>query len=185
MTPGQDIPAAPVVTVFGAGKPPTGSDTLDVAQDTGLALGELGYAIANGGYSGTMEASARGARQAGAEVIGVVCRVWSPEPNAHTTRTIVADSLEQRLATLIQLGTAGYVVLPGATGTLVELAFVWESICKKMMPPRPLVCMGRFWEPLVDMMARQLPRSRELVTLVDSPTELPEVFGPAIDTGGA
>jgi predicted Rossmann-fold nucleotide-binding protein len=132
-----------------------------------------------------MEASARGARQVGADVIGVVCRVWSTEANEHVTRTIVTDALEQRLATLIQLGSAGYVVLPGATGTLVELAFVWESMCKKMMPARPIACMGRFWTPLVDMMAKQLPRSRPLVTLVDSPDELEDVFGPATAAGDA
>ncbi|MFP4140179.1 MAG: LOG family protein [Planctomycetota bacterium] len=180
-----DIPATPVVTVFGAGGPEAGDPAYEYARRTGRVLGELGYDIANGGYGGTMEASARGARQAGRDVIGVTCRVWSPEPNEYTTRSAVTDTLEDRLKLLIQLGSAGYVVLPGATGTLVELAFVWESMCKKMMPARPIVCMGGFWAPLLDMMTDQLPRSRSFVTLVDEPAELAEHFPPADQAGDA
>ncbi len=186
MTPDTtDIAATPVVTVFGAGGPKADDPAYEFARRTGGALGELGYDIANGGYGGTMEASARGAREAGRDVIGVTCRVWSPEPNEYTTRSAVADALEERLKLLIQLGTAGYVVLPGATGTLVELAQVWEGMCKKMMPARPIVCMGGFWTPLVDMMADQLPPSRGFVTLLNDPAELAEHFPPADRAGGA
>ncbi len=55
-----------VVTIFGSGDPREGSDEYILAEAVGAKLGSLGYTIANGGYYGTMEASARGAKNAGA-----------------------------------------------------------------------------------------------------------------------
>ena len=169
----------PVVTVFGAGAPREGEEAYAVARAVGRRLGELGYAVANGGYAGTMEASARGAKEAGSTTIGVTCAIWRSEPNAYIDRVIRTGALPERLATLIDLGTAGYVVLPGATGTLLELAAVWEQQLKGILPRRPIACVGGFWRPLVEMMASARADSRLLVDLLGSPEDLGRCFTPA------
>jgi hypothetical protein len=165
-----------VVTVFGSGEAAPGGDEWRVALAVGRALGELGYSIANGGYGGTMAASAEGARRAGAEVTGVTCRVWKSPPNPHVTRTVVTDDLPGRIETLIDLGRAGYVVLPGATGTLAELAWVWELTFKKFLPRRPIVCVGDFWRPLIDLMALARPGGPALVAVAAGADELARHF---------
>ncbi len=38
----------------------------------------------------------------------------------------------------------------GGTGTLVELAVVWEMLNKGVMEPRPFVVLGGFWQPIIE-----------------------------------
>ncbi len=155
-----------IVTVFGASKPEQGDEDYNTAMDVGRTLGEMGYGVANGGYGGTMEASARGAKLAGRATVGVTCGMWKSSANEFIDREIPTASLTERLGKLIELGCCGYVVLPGATGTLVELAMVWELACKRFGEVRPIVCVGEFWRPLFDMMCSQRARSGECVSLV-------------------
>jgi predicted Rossmann-fold nucleotide-binding protein len=49
----------------------------------------------------------------------------------------------------VRLGD-GYVACKGGTGTLVELAVVWEMLNKKAMELRPFVVLGDFWQPILD-----------------------------------
>jgi uncharacterized protein (TIGR00725 family) len=167
-----------VVTVFGSGDPRPGSPEYEAAREAGAILAECGFAVANGAYGGTMEASARGAKEAGGTTIGVPCSIWKTRPNEYVDRIIQTHSHTERLATLIDLGTAGYVVMPGATGTLTELASVWEYAAKGFFEagPRRIVCVGKFWQPLVRMMTAARASVAEFVTVIGSPPELKTIF---------
>ena len=44
----------------------------------------------------------------------------------------------------------GYVACTGGTGTLVELAVVWEMLNKSAMEQKPFVVLGDFWQPIID-----------------------------------
>jgi len=168
-----------MIGVFGSGQAEPQGQQWRLAYDVGKTLAELGYAIANGGYGGTMEASAKGAVEAGGGVVGVTCKAWKSQANKYVSRTVVTAHLPERIATLIKLGRAGYVVLPGATGTLAELAWVWEMCFKGFISARPIVCMGQFWRPLVDMMSEIRPSGAEFVALAGGPEELAGHF-PAV-----
>jgi len=165
-----------VITVFGSNEAADGDLAFLVAHEAGKTIGRMGYLLANGGYGGTMEASARGAKSVWGETIGVTCSIWKSKPNAFIDRVIETAGLFERLQMLIRLGTAGYVVLPGATGTLVELACVWELISKGLVERRPVVCVGDFWRPLVEMMSEQRPGCAENVCFVETPGELNGCF---------
>jgi uncharacterized protein (TIGR00725 family) len=166
----------PVVSVFGSGDARPGQQEYAAAEQVGQVLGRLGYAVANGGYAGTMEAVSRGARSAGATVIGVICRVWPPRPNPFLDQVIETADLYQRLRTLIELGGAGYVVLPGATGTLLELAGIWELAGKGSAPARPIVCLGEYWRPLVALIGRSKPSAASRVAFAPTPDALKQHF---------
>lgn len=56
---------------------------------------------------------------------------------------------QERLFELIQRG-AGYVACKGGTGTLVELAVVWEMLNKGVLALRPFVVLGDFWQPVLE-----------------------------------
>ncbi|MHC4207576.1 MAG: LOG family protein, partial [Planctomycetota bacterium] len=107
-----------------------------------------------GGYGGTMLAAAKGAAEASGEIIGVTCSAFkSSKANNYVTREIVTGSLDERLDTLVNLGRA-YIVLPGGTGTLLELAKVWELKNKGFLNmDKPIILLGGFWKPLVELIA--------------------------------
>ena len=54
----------PTVTIFGSSLPGPESAAYAEARRLGQLLAESGFQVANGGYAGLMEASARGAREA-------------------------------------------------------------------------------------------------------------------------
>ena len=168
-----------VVSVFGANDAAEGSEAYQTARAAGCVLAKSGFVVANGGYGGTMEASARGATECGGQAIGVTCTLWNSRPNRFITRVVETHDLSERVNKLIELGTGGYVVLPGATGTLVELAMVWERMCKGLLQRRPLVCVGRFWGPLIEMMTSQRAASGEMAVCVTGPDELARCFSPS------
>lgn len=143
-----------IITVFGTSKAEPGDSVLALAQKLGRLIAESGFTIANGGYGGTMLAAAKGAIEAGGKVIGVTCRAFNRgKANEYVTEEIQTDSLTERLAKLIELGD-GYLVLPGGTGTLLELADVWEHKNKGFSnADKPIILVGAFWQPLVGMMA--------------------------------
>ena len=159
-----------VISVFGTGRARLGEPACVLAEQVGRALAEAGFAIANGGYRGTMHAAAKGAVEAGGTVIGVTCSAFKGSvANEYVTREVVACSLEERLGTLVQMGRA-YVVLPGGTGTLLELAMVWELKNKGFLDKaKPIILMGEFWRPLVDLVAADDPACAKSVAFAEDP----------------
>jgi predicted Rossmann-fold nucleotide-binding protein len=56
---------------------------------------------------------------------------------------------EERLFELIRRAD-GFVACKGGTGTLVELAVVWEMMNKSVMAGKPFAVLGDFWQPILD-----------------------------------
>ena len=138
------------IVIFGSSRPKPGSARYLQAYELGKMLGAAGYVVANGGYGGVMEASARGAREAGGKTIGVTCGAFGRGgANQWIDKEIRTASLNERLEELIGLGD-GYVVLPGSTGTLLEIAMVWELINKQFVSERPIIFMSDYWKPVID-----------------------------------
>ena len=166
-----------IVSVFGTGRAKAGDKDYVLAEQLGRALVEAGFAIANGGYGGTMEASAKGAGEAGGEVIGVTCSAFGRgSANKYLSREIITTSLNDRLDTLIKLGSA-YVVLPGGTGTLLELAFVWELRNKGFLgEDKPIILVGEYWGRLVEIVAADDADSRRHLLFADGPKEVVEML---------
>ena len=173
-----EIDKRQIVTVFGSADPQEGSEQYALARAVGRVLASQGYSLANGGYGGTMEASARGAKEAGGLTVGVTCSLWKSGPNKYIDRVEQTASLADRLDKLISLGEGGYVVLPGATGTLVELAMVWELSAKRFIQGRPIVCVGEFWRPVIDLMASAREGAQRAVSIIEAPRQLGEIFPP-------
>jgi len=144
-----------IVSVFGSSIPSKGAAEYQTAYELGKLLAQSQYVVCNGGYGGTMEASARGAREAQGKTIGVVCRVFGASPNPFIDETFLTDTLNERLLKLMEMGSA-YVVLRGGTGTLLELAAVWEFMNKRMLDVRPIIVLGAFWSPLVASLSVEL-----------------------------
>lgn len=171
------------MTIFGTGRAAPPDPAYSLALETGRLLARAGFTIANGGYGGTMLAAAKGAVGAGGEVIGVTCSAFkSSRANEYITREIVTASLDDRLDTLIKLGRA-YLVLPGGTGTLLELAKVWELKNKGFLgADKPIILVGGFWKPLVDLVATDDAESSCYVEVADGPKQAVELIVGKLDT---
>jgi predicted Rossmann-fold nucleotide-binding protein len=84
-----------------------------------------------------------------------------------------------RLFELIRLAD-GFVACKGGTGTLVELAVVWEMLNKSVMPVKPFTTLGDFWQPIVERvreveLAHQAPSGEANSRLIHSATSAHEV----------
>jgi len=141
--------SARVVTVFGSSRPREGDPHYADAQALGAALAAEGFTVCTGGYAGVMEAVSRGAKEAGGRTIGVTAQHFQSRANRWVDEEIRVKSWQDRLFELIKRGH-GYVACPGGTGTLVELAVVWEMVNKGVMTGKPFVVLGDFWQPVID-----------------------------------
>ena len=161
------------ITIFGTSGAKPGDSAYELAYKIGELLAQAGFTIANGGYGGTMLAAAKAVSQLGGETIGVTCSAFKQStPNEYISREIVTNSLDERLDTLIKLGQA-YVVLPGGTGTLLELAKIWELKNKGFLKKnKPIILVGDFWKPLVDLIVTDDPNSRGCIKFATGPDEV-------------
>jgi uncharacterized protein (TIGR00725 family) len=126
-----------------------------IAYEVGAALAHAGYIVCNGGYGGTMEASAIGAKNAGGATIGIVTDYFSRVPNTWIDTTITLPTMIDRLMDLVNRAD-GYVVLEGGTGTLLELACVWELMNKSVIREKPIVVVGDFWDGVIETLKNEL-----------------------------
>lgn len=169
-----------IITIFGSSSLLDDSVEYKNAFELGKEIAEAGFVVCNGGYGGIMKASAEGAKSVGGKTIGVVTDFFSKAPNKFIDETVVADSLLGRLQKLVELGDA-YVVFRGATGTLVELALVWEYIIKGVMKEKPIIVFGNYWNPVVQTITNELTNEglegfTKFVTQVDSAKACVEVL---------
>src|SRR5271157_940241 len=138
-----------IVTVFGSSRPGEGDADYAQARELGRRLAERGFAVCSGGYGGVMEAASRGAKEAGGKTYGVTAEFFERKVNEWVDVEIRKKTWGERLFELLRLGD-GFVACKGGTGTLVELAVVWEMLNKSVMARKPFAVLGDFWQPILE-----------------------------------
>ena len=137
------------ITIFGSGILAPDTSVYHDAEVIGQFLAQEGIVVCNGGYRGVMEASAKGCVLQGGHTIGVTVQSFDSPPNPYIKEERKTANLFERLQTLLNLGS-GFIVFPGGTGTLVELALCWELNRKLLVyPAKPIILMGDFWSPVI------------------------------------
>lgn len=144
-----------VISVFGSSRPSEEDQEYKLAYEVGKHLAIAGFIVCNGGYGGVMEASARGAKEAGGETIGITVDVFPRRANQWIGKEIRPQTLVERLVKLVDAADA-YVILKGGTGTLLELAYVWEFINKRLIQEKPIVVVGDFWSGVIATLRDEL-----------------------------
>ena len=100
---------------------------IQLAYDVGKGLAERGIGVVyGGGRLGLMGATARGALEAGGEVIGVIpdALANSEVANHDCTELHTVSGMHERKARFTDL-SCGFVTIPGGVGTMDEL---WEAV---------------------------------------------------------
>jgi len=138
-----------IITVFGSARPQAGEADYEEARQLGGELARRGFQVCSGGYTGVMEAVSRGAKEAGGRTIAITSTFFRTQANTWVDEEHAASTWQERLFELIRFGE-GFVACKGGTGTLVELAVVWEMLNKGVMAGKPFVTLGDFWSPIIE-----------------------------------
>ncbi len=142
-----------IVSVFGGSSPSPGTPPYEEAYRLGKLLAEEGYAVMNGGYSGTMEAVSKGAKEAGGHVIGVIVATFERDghqPNPYLDEIIRYERLPERLLHLVTRCDAA-VALRGGIGTLSEVSLMWSLLQTGETGPKPFILLGEEWRTLLEI----------------------------------
>jgi uncharacterized protein (TIGR00730 family) len=167
-----------VIAVFGAAFLPEDGRAYRIAFALGGRLAKQGWAVATGGYGGTMEAVSRGAAEAGGHTIGVTCETLSRtgrRTNAWVREEIRCETIRERLVTLVRRADAA-IALDGGIGTLAEITFCWVQIQTGELSPRPLIVIGPVWRETLDAFFRSADgyvkdSDRAIIRFAASPLE--------------
>ena len=173
------------VCIFGSYKKSGRRESENIVK-LGRLLAEKGFEVVSGGFGGSMEDVSRGAREAGGKTIGVTYYRWQDKPykkpNKYIDEEIKTKDIFERIDVMMKNSDA-FIVLPGGTGTLLELAACLEHINKGLIKPKPIIGIGSFWkdalerlseEPVLSEEARARANAlscRDLVTFVSTPDE--------------
>ncbi|MDY6990816.1 MAG: TIGR00725 family protein [Thermodesulfobacteriota bacterium] len=112
------------IGVFGSGTADEKSYRL--AYEVGAAVAREGHIVVNGGLSGVMEASGRGAAEAGGLVVGVLPGDQFSDSNPYCTVKIVTGMHYARNY-INGLSCHGAIVVGGSSGAYEEARRVWEG----------------------------------------------------------
>lgn len=123
------------ITVFLGANEGNNTGLRAAVTELGTWLGQSGNTLVYGGSaSGLMGALADSVLAAGGDVIGVEPQFFIEQNFQHNglTQLIVTKDMAERKAKMMELGDA-FVVFPGGTGTLEEVADVMSMISLKML----------------------------------------------------
>ncbi len=171
--------AKPVVAVFGSSRTQDGSDGYMQACELGKLLVQSGFAICNGGYAGSMEATCRGAAEAGGSTIGLTMEVFGDtDANSYVSHEIRSATLFERLGKFVELADA-FIVLKGGIGTLAEVFTIWNLMQTHSLKPRPFIFLGEFWPELLEHISSHMEireKDMRLLHFASTPEQAVEIL---------
>jgi uncharacterized protein (TIGR00725 family) len=169
------------ITVFGSSRPKPGEEEYEIAYELGRLLAKNKFNVCTGGYLGIMEAVSKGASGSGVDIIGITIKNWNKSANLFLTKEIKCDSLFDRITKLINTGDA-FIILQGGTGTLLELAAVWELANKDLMNPKPVASHSPMWKEIVSIINKQMTKEGRDTNLVKSFDTIEKIVGYVLET---
>ncbi|MGJ3240256.1 MAG: TIGR00730 family Rossman fold protein [Anaerolineae bacterium] len=166
-----------VVAVFGSARVEPVHAVYQQSYAIGEALARAGYITMTGGCGGVMEATSKGACEAGGIVYGItvaqLASIGESETNQWVSDEVQCATLPERVQYLAERADA-YLVMPGGLGTVQELVEVWQAMRLGDLPTKPLLIYGDFWKPLVTTLLQAgyiNQREIKLVTYVETPQQ--------------
>ena len=173
----------PAVSIFGSARTALSDRYYDDAVRTSELLGRAGFAIITGGGPGIMEASNKGAKQAGALSIG--CNIQLPfeqEVNAYVDKAMTFRYFFVRKTMFFKYSEA-FITFPGGFGTLDELFGALVLIQTKKISDFPVILFGRdYWAGLIDWLRQSVLAANNIhaddvdsIHLVDEPEQVRDI----------
>jgi uncharacterized protein (TIGR00730 family) len=170
----------PAVTIFGSARAKKGDELYTTAYELAKVLGRNKFNVITGGGPGVMEAVNKGAKEEGAQSVGINIELpFEQKPNPYITVPLSFRYFFIRKVMFIKYAIA-YIVLPGGFGTLDEFFEAITLIQTNKIRPFPVVLVGSdFWKSLVEwmeknMLARGMISKEDLniFRIMDDPEEI-------------
>lgn len=134
---GNPLKQRPLIAVIGAGRVDEAGYAM--AREVGRLLALAGVTLVCGGLGGVMEGAARGCREAGGEVIGLLPGSEASAANPWISYAIPTGLGHARNVVVVQAARV-VIAIDGEFGTLSELAIALKT-------GRPVVAVGR-WQQI-------------------------------------
>ena len=172
------------VSLFGSARLEQDDPACVLARATARALGERGFTIITGGGPGIMEAGNRGARDAGAQSVGLNIELPHEQaPNPYQDIALTFEHFFARKVMFVRYAV-GFVVFEGGFGTLDELFESLNLIVTDEIRDFPVVLVGRsHWSGLIDWMREHAvdrgmldEHDIGLLQVVDDPAEVVDII---------
>jgi len=135
------------------------------AFNTAKLLAENGYIIVNGGGPGIMLAATLGAKAGKGKVeiviinekvdMGVNFEGSGKENKIKADKIYKTNNIQGRTGKLVEIADA-YVIFKGGTGTMAELALVWEKAKFEFGKHEPLIFFGDCWKNTIETLVKDL-----------------------------
>jgi hypothetical protein len=103
-----------------------GEELYGIAYRVGELLAEKGYIVINGGLGGVMEASAKGAKEKGGFVIGIIPSASKRDANQFCDAVIATDMGHARNMIIVHSSDA-IIAVGGGFGTISEMAIALKE----------------------------------------------------------
>lgn len=145
------------LAVYCGSATPSDPRYIELAEDVGASLAQRGIGVVyGGGRLGLMGAVAKGALEAGGEVIGVIpeALAGSEVANHDCTELLTVSGMHERKQKFTDLSN-GFITIPGGVGTMDELweAMSWAQLGYHSDPVGLLNAFG-FFDDLIKFNAR-------------------------------
>jgi uncharacterized protein (TIGR00730 family) len=169
---------------FGSARSQVDDPDSALARETARLVGESGLAVITGGGPGIMEASNRGAKDAGALSIGLNIELpFEQGGNQYCDICLDFHYFFARKIMFVRYAS-GFVVFPGGFGTMDEL---WEALTliqTGKITEFPVVLVGvDYWRGMIDWVGERMldegnisPGDLDLFTLTDDPAEVRDLL---------
>ena len=177
----------PCVTVFGSARFKPDHPYYALGREVGAGLARLGFTVMTGGGPGLMEATNRGAKEAGGR--SVACNIRLPneeDPNPYLDHSVTAHYFFVRKVLLFKYSYA-FVALPGGFGTMDELFEALTLVQTGKIQPLPVILFGEeYWRKIVNfdqLVAEGMisPEDLELFQFVETVDEAWNIIAQAED----
>jgi uncharacterized protein (TIGR00730 family) len=165
------------VSLFGSARTSVGHPDYELARETALTLGAAGFSIITGGGPGIMQAANQGAREAGAQSIGLNIQLpFEQQFNPYVDIALRFHYFFTRKVMFVRYSSA-FVVSPGGFGTMDELFEALTLIQTGKILHFPVVLLGNhYWNGLFDWLrATMLAEGKissadiDLIQIADGP----------------
>ncbi len=172
------------VAIFGSARTRPDDPDYQAAQETASLLARSGFAVITGGGPGIMEASNRGAFEAGGMSVG--CNIELPHEqgsNPYLTLSLKFKYFFVRKMMFVKYSDA-FIIFPGGFGTMDELFEALTLIQTHKIHNFPVVLYGsQYWKGLLDWLNGPMLSEAKIVEedfrrlhVTDSPAEIVEII---------